>query len=132
MTPTDFARKLRTAYRFARTGPKGWPSFVWNTGMAQLRRVGPLLPPVHISLEPTNACNAKCPVCETGKGQMERRKGMLDWDDYRGFIDRAARTTNSMLLYFMGESFLNRHVYEMIRYARQKGLYVETCTNGDF
>jgi radical SAM protein with 4Fe4S-binding SPASM domain len=132
MTPTDFARKLRTAYRFARTGPKGWPSFVWNTGMAQLRRVGPLLPPVHISLEPTNGCNAKCPVCETGKGQMERRKGMLDWDDYRGFIDKAAPTTNSMMLYFMGETFLNKHAYDMIRYARGKGIYVETCTNGDF
>jgi radical SAM protein with 4Fe4S-binding SPASM domain len=125
-------RKLRTAYGIARQNPKGWPSFVWNTGMAQIKKVGPLLPPVHIALEPTNACNAKCPVCETGKGEMQRRTGLLAFDAYKRFIDKAAPTTNSMLLYFMGETFLNKNAYEMIRYARQKNIYVDTCTNGDF
>jgi radical SAM protein with 4Fe4S-binding SPASM domain len=100
--------------------------------MAQLKKVGPLLPPVHIALEPTNACNAKCPVCETGKGEMKRRTGLLGLEVYKRFIDKAAPTTNSMLLYFMGETFLNKNAYDMIRYAREKNIYVDTCTNGDF
>jgi len=124
--------KLRTAYGIARQGPKGWPSFVWNTGMAQMRKVWPLLPPVHIAIEPTNACNAKCPVCETGKGEMRRRTGLLDVEQFKRFVDKTAATTNSILLYFMGETFLNKNAYEMIRYARQKNIYVDTCTNGDF
>lgn len=124
--------KLKTTYAIAREAPKGWPSYVWNTGMAQLGRSWPLLPPVHIALEPTNACNAACPVCETGRREMSRPKGMLDLKDFTRFVDRNARTTNSMLLYFMGETFLNKHAYDMIRYAREKGIYVETCTNGDF
>jgi MoaA/NifB/PqqE/SkfB family radical SAM enzyme len=126
------ANKLRTVTRIARTGAKGWPSFVWNTAMANYRRVGPLMPPVHIAIEPTNACNAKCPVCETGKNEMLRRKGMLDRKAYESFIDRVAMHTNSLLFYFMGEPFLNKHAYDMIRYTRAKDIYVETCTNGDF
>jgi MoaA/NifB/PqqE/SkfB family radical SAM enzyme len=124
--------KARTVYQIARAGAKGWPSFIWNTALAQQRIVGPLLPPVHIAIEPTNGCNAKCPVCETGKNEMLRRKGMLDKQAYEIFIDRVAKHTNSLLFYFMGEPFLNKHAYEMIRYTREKGIYVETCTNGDF
>ncbi len=100
--------------------------------MAQLRRPGPLMAPVHVSIEPTNACNARCPVCETGKGDMERKTGFLDEHLYKEFIDEAAPTTAVLLYYFMGEPFLHRSAYDMIRYARDKGIYVETCTNGDF
>ncbi|NKC11592.1 MAG: radical SAM protein [Gammaproteobacteria bacterium] len=124
--------KTRTIYRLARANPRGWPSFVWNTGLAQMRRVGPLMAPVHVSIEPTNACNARCPVCETGKDEMHRRKGLLDKQAYEQFVDDICGTTNSLMYYFMGEPFLNKHAYDMIRYARERGIYVETCTNGDF
>jgi len=112
--------------------PKGWRSLLFNTAMAKARRVGPLMLPVHITIEPTNACNLRCPVCETGNGSMARPTGLLDFERYRQFIDLVAPTTAVLMFYFMGEPFLNKRAYEMIRYARQKGLYVETCTNGDF
>jgi len=63
---------------------------------------------------------------------MERATGLLDFDRYRQFIDRVAPTTSVLMFYFMGEPFLNKRAYEMIRYARQKNIHVETCTNGDF
>ena len=112
--------------------PKGWNSLLFNTVMAKTRRVGPLMMPVHITIEPTNACNLRCPVCETGNGSMARPTGLLDFDRYCALIDQVAPTTAVLMFYFMGEPFLNKRAYEMIRYARQKGLYVETCTNGDF
>src|SRR3546814_1131716 len=124
--------KTRTLLEIVRQNNKGWPAFVWNTGMAQMRHAWPLMPPVHIAIEPTNACNAKCPVCETGKNEMARSKGMLDKQTYERFIGKVSKHTNSLLFYFMGEPFLNKHAYEMIRYTREKGIYVETCTNGDF
>ncbi len=128
----NYIEKARLAYQIARSGARGSKSFFWNTAMAQLRRVGPLMPPVHIAIEPTNACNAKCPVCETGKNEMFRRKGMLDKQAFEKLVDQVAPHTNSILFYYMGEPFLNRHAYDMIKYARQKGIFVETCTNGDF
>ena len=88
--------------------------------------------PAHVSIEPTNVCNARCPVCETGNGSMERKGGFLDYDEFRLLIDRIAPSTSVLMFYFMGEPFLNPRAYEMIRYARAKGIFVETCTNGDF
>jgi len=126
------ARKVKLVADLARKRPKGWQSLLWNSTMAQLRRPGPLMAPVHVSIEPTNACNARCPVCETGKGDMARRTGFLDPHLFRAFIDDAAPTTAVLLYYFMGEPFMHRSSYDMIRYAREKGIYVETCTNGDF
>lgn len=125
-------RKIKLVADMVTKRPKGWQSLLWNSSMAQLRRAGPLMAPVHVSIEPTNACNARCPVCETGKGDMQRVSGFLDEDLYREFIDEAAPTTAVLLYYFMGEPFMHRSAYDMIRYARDKGIYVETCTNGDF
>ncbi len=99
--------------------------------MAQLRRPGPLMRPVHVSIEPTNVCNALCPVCETGKGDMQRNIGFMDFKNYCDLIDEIAPTTSVLLFYFMGEPFLNKNAYKMIKYARERNIFVETCTNGD-
>jgi MoaA/NifB/PqqE/SkfB family radical SAM enzyme len=125
-------RKIKLVGDLLGQRPKGWQSLLWNSSMAQLRRPGPLLSPVHISIEPTNACNARCPVCETGKGDMQRKSGFLDEHLYKEFIDDVAPTTAILLYYFMGEPFMHRSAYDMIRYARDNGIFVETCTNGDF
>jgi radical SAM protein with 4Fe4S-binding SPASM domain len=119
-------------WSLVRDRPKGWQSLLYNTAMAKARIAGPLMMPVHLTIEPTNACNARCPVCETGNGTMARRRGLIDFDVFRRFIDDVAPTTAVLMYYFMGEPFLHRRSYEMIRYARDKGIYVETCTNGDF
>jgi radical SAM protein with 4Fe4S-binding SPASM domain len=112
--------------------PKGWKSVICNTALAKASISGPLMMPAHISIEPTNVCNARCPVCETGNNSMERARGMLDRKNFEKFIDQVAPTTNVLMYYFMGEPFINRDSYEMIRYARNKNIYVETCTDGDF
>lgn len=130
--PTMLGRKIELVAQMATKQPKGWRSLLWNSTMAQLRRPGPLMAPVHVSIEPTNACNARCPVCETGKGDMKRKSGFLDEHLYKEFIDDVAPTTSVLLYYFMGEPFMHRAAYDMIRYARDKGIFVETCTNGDF
>lgn len=120
------------ALQLMRSRPRGWRALLYNTAMAKAKITGPLMMPVHITIEPTNACNARCPVCETGNGSMARLRGLLDYDVYTRFIDEVAPTTAVLMFYFMGEPFLHRRAYDMIRYARDKGLYVETCTNGDF
>lgn len=111
--------------------PRGWRSVITNTLMSKIKRTNPLMMPAHVSIEPTNLCNARCPVCETGNKTMERKNGLLDYDKYVNLIDEIAPTTAVLMYYFMGEPFLNPRSYDMIRYARQKGIYVETCTNGD-
>jgi len=127
-----FSEYVRRTARLARSRPRGWKSLLYNTAMAKAKRVAPLMLPVHISIEPTNVCNLRCPVCETGNGSLARAAGMLDYDLYTRFIDEVAPHTAVIMYYFMGEPFLNKRSYEMIRYARQKDIYVETCSNGDY
>jgi radical SAM protein with 4Fe4S-binding SPASM domain len=127
-----FKKYAARAATLARTRPRGWQSVLYNTAMAKARRVGPLMLPVHISIEPTNVCNLGCPVCETGNGSLARSRGMLDYDCFTRLIDDVAPHTAVLMYYFMGEPFLNKRAYDMIRYARQKGIYVESCTNGDY
>ena len=124
-------RMMAKALSLVRLLPKGWRALLFNTAMAKARRTGPLLPPVHLSIEPTNACNLRCPVCETGNRSMERSTGMMALEPYKRLIDNAAPHLNTLLFYFMGEPFLNKHAYEMIRYARNRDIFVETCTNGE-
>ena len=127
----NFLNHAKRAATLLANRPKGWQSLLYNTAMAKARRVGPLMMPVHVTIEPTNACNLRCPVCETGNGSMNRPTGRFDFEQYRAFIDQLAPTTAVLMFYFMGEPFLNKHAYDMIRYARDKGIYVETCTNGE-
>lgn len=88
--------------------------------------------PINITIEPTNYCNLKCPVCETGVDTLGRLKKRMTLNDFKIIIDKLARHTNNLIFYFMGEPFLNKDSYKMIRYAKDIGITnITTCTNGD-
>lgn len=88
--------------------------------------------PVNVTIEPTNICNLRCPVCETGAGTLGRADGHMTFDHFRTIIDKISPSTNTLMFYFMGEPFLNKRAYEMISYAKRSGIpFVTTCTNGD-
>jgi radical SAM protein with 4Fe4S-binding SPASM domain len=89
--------------------------------------------PMNVTIEPTNVCNLECPVCETGAGVLGRESGSMTLEQFRTIIDKMGAHMNTLMFYFMGEPFLNKHAYEMIRYAKDQGVpFVETTTNGDF
>lgn len=88
--------------------------------------------PINITIEPANTCNLRCPVCETGAGILTRDKGNMSLEEFKMIIDKIYHHTNTLMFYFMGEPFLNKQAYEMIRYAKDKGVpFIDTCTNGD-
>jgi len=88
--------------------------------------------PMNITIEPTNICNLQCPVCETGAGVLGRPDGHMTLEQFKTLIDKVAEHTNTLMFYFMGEPFLNKHAYQMIRYAKDQGIpFITTCTNGD-
>lgn len=89
--------------------------------------------PVNVTIEPTNTCNLLCPVCETGAGKLAREKKKMSLDEFKIIADKISPFTNTLMLYFMGEPFLNDDSYEMIRYAKNKGIsFITVCTNGSF
>jgi radical SAM protein with 4Fe4S-binding SPASM domain len=114
------------------TGRRGSIDYLRST--LALRRRSPLVygRPVNITIEPTNFCNLRCPVCETGSGKLDRPIRHMSLAEFKIIVDKVASHTNTLMLYFMGESFLNTDVYLMIHYAKGKGIpFVTTCTNGE-
>jgi radical SAM protein with 4Fe4S-binding SPASM domain len=88
--------------------------------------------PVNVTIEPTTFCNLECPVCETGNNTLGRPRSNMNIETFRSIIDVLTPHINYMLFYYMGEPFINVHSYDMISYAKQKGVkYITTCTNGD-
>lgn len=111
--------------------PKGWTNLVLNQIAAFSHLTFAPALPTYITIEPTNLCDQKCPICETGAGVLNRPQGLISLENFKKIIDKIHSYTNGILFYFMGEPFLNRDAYEMIKYAKSKNIFVESCTNGN-
>ncbi len=88
--------------------------------------------PVSISMEPTTSCNLRCPECPSGLRAFSRPTGMLQPDFFEKVIDELAPDLLYLILYFQGEPYLNKNLFEMIHYASQKKIYTATSTNAHY
>ncbi len=88
--------------------------------------------PILLTIEPTNVCDQKCPVCETGAGVLGRKKRFMSYHEFTSILDQFDDNLDQMFFYFMGEAFLNKEAYRMIRYATDRGIRVSSCTNGNY
>ena len=111
--------------------PRGYRNFLLSAISQMIGSNKAYGQPVSITIEPTNICNLRCPVCETGANLLERKPQMMTYAQFVKIMDKVGPGANHMMFYYMGEPFLNKEAYRMIRYARGMGLYVMTCTNGD-
>jgi len=88
--------------------------------------------PITISIEPTTACNLRCPECPSGLRSFSRPSGNLKNDFFRSTIDQLCKDLTYLIFYFQGEPYIHPRFLDMVRYASQKGLYTITSTNGHF
>ncbi|MDX1667072.1 MAG: radical SAM/SPASM domain-containing protein, partial [Saprospiraceae bacterium] len=88
--------------------------------------------PVTISIEPTTACNLRCPECPSGLRAFTRPTGRIDTDFFRKTIDELQRELLYLIFYFQGEPYLHPRFLDMVTYAREKKIYTITSTNGHF
>jgi radical SAM protein with 4Fe4S-binding SPASM domain len=88
--------------------------------------------PMTISLEPTTACNLRCPECPSGLRAFTRPTGNLKEDFFKSTIDDLYRDLLYLIFYFQGEPYINPKFLDMVRYAKEKGVYTITSTNGHF
>ncbi|MBC7922659.1 MAG: SPASM domain-containing protein [Ferruginibacter sp.] len=88
--------------------------------------------PISISLEPTTACNLRCPECPSGLRSFTRPTGMLPDELFRKTIDELHATLLYLTFYFQGEPYLHPHFLDLVRYASARGIYTATSTNAHF
>jgi radical SAM protein with 4Fe4S-binding SPASM domain len=88
--------------------------------------------PISLSIEPTTACNLRCPECPSGLRSFTRPTGKLSDALFEKIIDEVQSTLTYLLFYFQGEPFLHPQLLDWVRYASGRGIYTATSTNAHF
>ena len=95
---------------------------------ARARESAPTFPD-RVYVESTNVCNLDCIMCPTGLHIDTRPKGYMEWDLYTPIIDEIAPFAEAVVLHSWGEPLLHKRIIDMIQYAKDRDLWVETSTN---
>jgi radical SAM protein with 4Fe4S-binding SPASM domain len=88
--------------------------------------------PFTVSIEPTTACNLRCPECPSGLRAFTRPTGNLKENFFQKMIDEMGSNLMYLIFYFQGEPYINPKFLDMVKYASDKGIYTITSTNGHF
>jgi radical SAM protein with 4Fe4S-binding SPASM domain len=85
--------------------------------------------PYSALIEVTNICNLECPLCPTGEHTLNRKPQHMSFETFRKIIDEIAPYCVEVNLTNYGEPLLNKAIYDMISYAKQKHVRVIMGTN---
>ncbi len=85
--------------------------------------------PIHLMVEPSAHCNLSCTLCPVTKG-LERPQGNMDPALFCRLLDEIGEHVFTLLFWDWGEPFVNPHAFDMIAYAKTKGVKVISSTNG--
>lgn len=86
--------------------------------------------PKMISLDPTNHCDLKCPLCPTGLRDKSVERGAMKLEQFKPVIDRLAKWLQSVNLYSWGEPLINKSLPEMVRHsAKHHGIRTITSVH---
>jgi MoaA/NifB/PqqE/SkfB family radical SAM enzyme len=85
-------------------------------------------PPVCLYLEVTNRCNLLCETCPRTFEALEPPADM-SWELFTRIVDQAPNVKRAVL-HGVGEPMLVPELPRMIRYLKQRGIYVLFNTNG--
>ena len=88
--------------------------------------------PISMAIEPTTACNLRCPECPSGLRSFTRPTGKLDQDLFSNILAQVADHLLYLTFYFQGEPYLNPNFLSMVEVANTHNIYTTTSTNGHF
>lgn len=85
--------------------------------------------PFILHIEPTNACNIRCPNCITGAGENNQEKGMMQFETFKKIVDDLKEHLVIIRLDGLGESLLHKDFFKMLKYASQNNIITSLSTN---
>jgi|TARA_B110000014_G_C20125640_1_gene599337 radical SAM protein with 4Fe4S-binding SPASM domain len=92
--------------------------------------------PLHVDIELSSLCNLNCAMCYTTTEEFKKQinQKTMDFNLFKKIIDESVKyNLFSIRLSFRGEAFLNKHIFDMIKYAKDKGIKeISTLTHGGF
>jgi len=85
--------------------------------------------PSFIMLDPTKLCNLACSDCVEKNTEVTVESNLFAKETFFKIIDEVHKHTMIMALYVSGEPFLNKNIFEMIRYGHAKKMYTYLSSN---
>jgi MoaA/NifB/PqqE/SkfB family radical SAM enzyme len=85
--------------------------------------------PYLLTIDPTNICQLKCPLCATGQNKSTRQKGKLSFRLFKKVIDELGDYLVEVHLIWWGEPFLNDEILKFVKYAHNKNVGTFISTN---
>jgi len=85
--------------------------------------------PIRLWIESSLACNLKCEMCPN-KEIPNSDKGIMEFSLFKKIIDEVKDFVNDINIHHRGEPLINNQLFDMIRYAKSRGLAVRFHTNG--
>ncbi|HHT9138096.1 MAG TPA: radical SAM/SPASM domain-containing protein [Candidatus Wunengus sp. YC60] len=86
--------------------------------------------PNDIVIETASVCNLNCTICRSVKAELGRKNRFMSLAIFKKIIDDIAPICNTIGVSFCGEPLLNRDIFQIIRYASDRGMCVSMLTNG--
>ncbi|MBI4383677.1 MAG: radical SAM protein [Nitrospinae bacterium] len=87
--------------------------------------------PKMLSIDPTNHCNLRCPLCPTGLDDPNVERGLMKLEQYKSVIDRLGKWLQSANLYSWGEPLLNKSFVDMLRYTSKDPFRIRTISSAN-
>jgi radical SAM protein with 4Fe4S-binding SPASM domain len=88
--------------------------------------------PISLSIEPTTACNLRCPECPSGLRSFHRPTGKMNLDLLDKILNDVKHHCAFINYYFQGEPYLHPQFLEMVKMAGSYGIFTSTSTNAHF
>ncbi len=90
--------------------------------------------PSTMMIEPTSFCNLQCGMC--GKNQyielgVDLQEGHMRFENFTGLINEVYKYVFTVFLWNYGEPFLNKDVFKMVQYLRDRDIITAISTNGN-
>ena len=122
---------IRTNQSFSKTSLKQKAKIITNVmKFLRIQSKKPLIiknKPVTAQIEPTSLCNLGCRFCVRTK--MGVPFGSMSFEIFKKILDKLD-CLFKINLSGHGELFLNKEIFDMIRYANNRGILINISTNG--
>lgn len=104
---------------------------MWNAVKSAIAPYAPFVSygPISADIETTLACNLACVMCHRRDLAKRRRVMNISLEDFKKIIDDIP-TLLQVKLQGMGEPLLTPGLFDMIRYAKSKGIIANFVSNG--
>jgi radical SAM protein with 4Fe4S-binding SPASM domain len=83
--------------------------------------------PLFLQVEPTILCNLECAFCINPF--LPRTRTSLSLDKFKRIVDEVPSVAKISLV-GIGESFMNKQLWDIVRYAKSRGIEIGTTSNG--